>query len=390
MNKKIIAGAFSLSLLFGSATPYVQAATFKNLEKEKSELNESIKEANSQLDKNNELKKEIDSNISSTTKRIQELEIEIYEQTSRQLELKDEINTLQEHLKQLEKDLNARMDYMKKRVVALQANGSTNIYLEVLFGSESFSDLLGRIVAITTLIDADKQMVDEIKADKESYETTVSAVEKKLKDLNDSTMELNELQTTLAKEKKKYEEQKENINLEQNKLKEQILTDQKKLEKITNQYNLIKNINTTHVYDYDVRNISDVSPEQIDSMLTGKLKGYGQTFYDVGHKYGIDPGFLAAVSMAETGGTAIDERNNVGGLMKSKGGKMSFSSIDECINYMGLLFANKYISDGLITVEAIHTRYSPDGASNDPTNLNANWVTNVYKFMAQAGVPINS
>lgn len=41
--------------------------------------------------------------------------------------------------------------------------------------------------------------------------------------------------------------------------------------------------------------------------------------------------------MAETGDTAIDERYNVGGLMKHGGGKMSFSSIEECIEYMGLL-----------------------------------------------------
>lgn len=390
MNKKFITGAFSLSLIFSSSSSYVYASTSNNFEKEKNELNQSIQKATSQLDQNSELQKDIQTNITSTSSRIQDLEMEIYEQTSRTLELDKDITTLQETLKEIERNLEIRVDYLKNRAVALQVNDPSNIYIEVLFGSESFSDLVSRIVSISTIVDADKELIDSMEKDKRSYESTVSELEQKIKELNESTAELNTLRTTLEEEKKNYEEQKANIDREQQKLKEQIMTNQKKLEEITNPQELNKNLGTVHIYDYDVRNVSDVTPEQINALLMGKLKGYGQTYYDVGHRYGIDPAFLAAVSMAETGGTAIDDRNNVGGLMKSSGGKMSFSSIEECINYMGLLFTNKYINDGLITVEAIHTRYSPDGASNDPTNLNANWVNNVYKFMVQAGVQINS
>lgn len=44
-------------------------------------------------------------------------------------------------------------------------------------------------------------------------------------------------------------------------------------------------------YNYDARKVSNVTPVQIDSILKGKLNGYGKKYYEVGHKYGIDPAF---------------------------------------------------------------------------------------------------
>ncbi|RYD07207.1 hypothetical protein N752_01075 [Desulforamulus aquiferis] len=125
--------------------------------------------------------------------------------------------------------------------------------------------------------------------------------------------------------------------------------------------------------NYDVRTKSAITEEAINDNLGGLLAGHGGTFIQAGEQYGIDPAFLAAVAMHETGnGTsrAIRENNNVGGMMKPGGGLMSFSSISEGINAMASNLKQLYLDDGLYTISQIQKRYAPVGAGNDPTNLN--------------------
>lgn len=112
----------------------------------------------------------------------------------------------------------------------------------------------------------------------------------------------------------------------------------------------------------------------------------GEVFYRAGHDFGIDPGFLSAISMAETGGDSnwLRKYNNIGGFIYN--GPMRFASIEDSIHYMGSILTRLYLKDGLVTVEQIHSMYSPVGAANDPTNLNGNWVNNVYAYMGDAGV----
>lgn len=116
----------------------------------------------------------------------------------------------------------------------------------------------------------------------------------------------------------------------------------------------------------------------IDKHLGGLLAGKGNVFVEVGNKYKVDAYLLAAIAIHETGrGTskALRDHNNVGGYMKSKGGLMSFSSIDASIEFGGkLLSGSLYIGGGKDTVEKIRNTYAPGGVANDPTNLNRHWV----------------
>lgn len=130
---------------------------------------------------------------------------------------------------------------------------------------------------------------------------------------------------------------------------------------------------------YDVRNISNVTASQLDAKFKGVLKGHGDDFIKAGMKYGIDPAFLAAVSMHETGNgtsSAARNRNNVGGMM-GRNGLMSFGTIDMGIEAMARNLKNLYIDKGLVTPEDIQRKYAPVGAANDPTNLNSYWSSGV-------------
>lgn len=120
--------------------------------------------------------------------------------------------------------------------------------------------------------------------------------------------------------------------------------------------------------------------------LGGVFAKSGNAFTGAAQKYGIDPLLLTAIAMHETGnGTspAVKNKNNPGGLMRSKGGLQEFSSLEEGIDKMASTLKRLYIDQGLTTIEQISKKYAPVGAANDPTNLNKNWVAGVTKFYNQ-------
>jgi len=125
----------------------------------------------------------------------------------------------------------------------------------------------------------------------------------------------------------------------------------------------------------------------LNSSLGGSLKNSGDIFAAAGKKYGIDPALLAAIAIHETGnGTsnAVKNKNNVGGMM-GKNGLMTFNSLEEGIDKMASNLKRNYFDKGLTTIEAIQKKYAPVGASNDPTNLNSNWVNGVKKYYKMFG-----
>ncbi len=67
-------------------------------------------------------------------------------------------------------------------------------------------------------------------------------------------------------------------------------------------------------------------------------------------------------------------------MMKSGGGLMSFSSLEEGIDKMASNLKRNYIDKGLTTIEQIQKKYAPVGAANDPNGLNKNWINGVNKY----------
>ncbi|WP_445670071.1 glucosaminidase domain-containing protein [Paenibacillus sp. FSL R10-2771] len=127
---------------------------------------------------------------------------------------------------------------------------------------------------------------------------------------------------------------------------------------------------------------ASASGAKLNSTLGGSLKNTGDIFASVGAKYGIDPALLAAIAVHETGnGTsnAVKNKNNVGGMM-GKNGLMTFSSVQEGIEKMASNLKRNYIDKGLTTIEQIQKKYAPNGAANDPTNLNSYWTSGVKKY----------
>lgn len=122
--------------------------------------------------------------------------------------------------------------------------------------------------------------------------------------------------------------------------------------------------------------------------LAGPLKKYADVFQKAGEKHGVDPRFLAAIAMHETGGgtsKAFRNKNNAMGISGKKG-PLHISSVEESINRMakGLANPNGYYK-GKTTIGQIGKVYAPKGAQNDPGGLNGYWPKGVAKFYKQFG-----
>lgn len=396
MKYKVLTGFLAVNILLTSHVFADSITTNSTIQENEAKLQQENQAVNDIKAKQSDLTVEIKESIS----KIQDLQIQKIEQNSEILNLKRELQNLSEKEKDTVARIGKREARLEDMALTLQEEDRSMYFLKMLTDADSISNFLDRLNLALKIADLDKTLLDQLVKDRENLKDIQSVRSEQLTKVQKESARLKETENELLAEKKRQEELVKKLEREKKvkidniyQLQSQIVDQKQQLaiqEQLRKQRESVGgSVPSVSLYNYDVRNISNVTAEQIDRMLAGtKLAGYGKKYVEVGKMNGVDPAFLASVSMAETGGTAIDRRNNVGGLMKRGGGKMSFTSINECIDYMGLLFVRMYINDGLVTVEQIHDRYSPDGAANDPTNLNQNWVGNVYKFMGEAGVKL--
>ena len=93
---------------------------------------------------------------------------------------------------------------------------------------------------------------------------------------------------------------------------------------------------------------------------------------------------LLAISKHETANwtsQVFKNKNNLGGLYNgSQNTFYSYDNLDSGVEAFVNLLQNRYFNKGLNTIEDIGNVYCPVGASNDPNNLNVNWIPKVTLF----------
>jgi len=169
----------------------------EEINKERSSLNSEIKDKESKIN-------EIKSEKASVDAEIKRLDLAVEDATTKLEEKDAQIEKTQKEIKDLEAEIaviieriEKRNELLKERAASYQESGGNISYLDVLFGAQSFSDFIDRVGAVATLVQADKDILDQHQKDKTDYETKQKEVEQKLADLKKMKAELETLKATL-------------------------------------------------------------------------------------------------------------------------------------------------------------------------------------------------
>ncbi|EGQ4380913.1 CHAP domain-containing protein [Staphylococcus pseudintermedius] len=119
----------------------------------------------------------------------------------------------------------------------------------------------------------------------------------------------------------------------------------------------------------------------------GALEGKAKDMVKIAKNNKIPPKLFMAIVASESewgkGANATKQKNPLS--IMGAGPLQVYPSIEEGLDKGAKNLYDLYISKGLTTPEKIGPKYAPIGASNDPTDLNSNWVPTVKKIMKSFG-----
>ena len=130
-----------------------------------------------------------------------------------------------------------------------------------------------------------------------------------------------------------------------------------------------------------------------DPQMTRKIKSfleqhhspmapYAADIVKSGKKHNVDPRLIVAISGQESSfGNKLFRPYNAWGWMSGE----NFTSWPQSIERIARGLDEGYTGQGLKSVSAIQRKWAPEGASNDPTNLNSGWTTGVSTFYRELG-----
>ena len=107
---------------------------------------------------------------------------------------------------------------------------------------------------------------------------------------------------------------------------------------------------------------TNLKPSKLEAVLPSALKGLGEALYNGEQQYDINSLFVLSIINYESGnGTSslAQNQNNLGGIKEPQAGYRTFSTKEECVEYMYDLLSSKYIGRGLMTIQEIGEVYCP-------------------------------
>ncbi|AND40940.1 C40 family peptidase [Cytobacillus oceanisediminis] len=211
LKKRLLVLNTTIILGLGSAfsIPGVNAESIDKLESQKSQIQQersslqaTLAEADNELVSVLKEVAELNAKIARVKKAIEDNNKLIAETETSIVSTKAEVDQLKAEMAIIEERIEKRSAILKQRAQSFQESGGTVAYLDVLLGASSFSDFVDRVGAVTTFVQADKQLLEEQEQDKKAFEEKKAAVEEELAGLNSMMTELKGMQTAMEQQEK--------------------------------------------------------------------------------------------------------------------------------------------------------------------------------------------
>jgi peptidoglycan hydrolase CwlO-like protein len=169
----------------------------KEINNERAGINAEINQKKSKIGELQNEQQRINDHIKSLDMAVSDAEMKIEMKNAQIKQTTDEVEKLKVEIGVLIERINKRNELLKDKARSFQENGGTVSYMDVLLGAQSFSDFVDRVTAVTTIVEADKGILEQHRKDKLELETKQRQVETKLADLQNMKKDLEALKVKL-------------------------------------------------------------------------------------------------------------------------------------------------------------------------------------------------
>ncbi|MBW7642912.1 murein hydrolase activator EnvC family protein [Geobacillus thermoleovorans] len=207
-KKNMMALAVAAALGLGVLPPAADAVSTRDIEQKRgeidalrskrSEVQEKISEAQKNIEALQSQQKQVANDIEKLNIAIEETSGKIRNVSADIDQTEQAIDQLKQEIAEIQERIEKRNEILKERLRSLQESGGAISYLEVLLGAQSFSDFIDRMSAVTTIMEADQQIIREQEADKALKEKKETELTEKRNKLQADLQELKQLQAELA------------------------------------------------------------------------------------------------------------------------------------------------------------------------------------------------
>ncbi|AME07300.1 NlpC/P60 family protein [Bacillus siamensis] len=208
MKKSLL--TLGLASVIGTSSfliPFTKTASAETLDSKKAKIESKQSEVASSLDaKEKELSKlqdkqaKIEKELKDINAKALDTSNKIEDKKAENEKTKKRIADLKKEIKETEARIEKRNEILKKRVRSLQENGGSQGYINVLLGATSFGDFISRATAVSSIVDADKDLIKQQEQDKAKLEDAEAELNVKLKKVQDDLAKLESMQKDLNKQ----------------------------------------------------------------------------------------------------------------------------------------------------------------------------------------------
>lgn len=197
LNTTIVLGLGSIFSLPTAKAESIQSQR-SNIQANLSQVNQELLSVQGELSKLNEQLKRAEQAIIDNQNMVVKTESDIAAANL-------EIQKLEQEVASLKEAIAKRNEILKERARSYQVNGGDVRYLDVVFGSTSFSDFVDRVGAVVTIMNADKDLMEEYEADKKEVEEKQASIQTKLVDLTNLKTELDGMRALIIEQQQQNE-----------------------------------------------------------------------------------------------------------------------------------------------------------------------------------------
>ncbi|MEG7334920.1 MULTISPECIES: PcsB-like coiled-coil domain-containing protein [Bacillus] len=197
-----VIGTSSFLIPFTSKTASAETLDEKkeNIESKQSEVASSIEAKEKELTELQQNQSKIEKELKDINDKALDTSNKIEDKKEENDKTKEEIKKLKKEIKETEARIEKRNEILKKRVRSLQESGGSQGYIDVLLGSTSFGDFISRATAVSSIVDADKDLIKQQEQDKAKLEDSEADLNNKLKEVQAALAKLETMQKDLDKQ----------------------------------------------------------------------------------------------------------------------------------------------------------------------------------------------